>query len=87
MNNLKIKSIQTFDSIVFFDCIVDNLEQRISFHFILHEKNILLQYNSTNQFLNFYKFNNLSIENFLLQLISNTFKEKNIIVKEEDIPF
>lgn len=87
MNNLKIKSIQIFDSIVFFDCILDKIEQRISFHFILHEKNILLQYNSTNQLLSFYKFNNLSIESFLLQLIGNTLKEKNIVVKEEDIPF
>lgn len=87
MNKLHIKTIQLFDSIILLDCTYNKVEQRVCFYFSLNNNNLLLTYNSTNQFLNFFKFNNLSIENFLLQLIQNTLKEKSIVVTEDDLPF
>lgn len=87
MSQLHIKNIQLFDSILFFDCVHDQVEKRIYFNFVLNETNLSLQYNSTNQFLNFYKFNNLSIESFLLQLIKNTLQSKIITLTEDNLPF
>lgn len=87
MNQLKIMRISVFDSILFFHYKDNDIEKRICLSFVIQNNNISIDFNDNNCFLKFFKFNHLSIENFLLKLITNRLEDRNILITEDDIPF
>lgn len=87
MIQLKIMRISVFDSILFFHYKDNDIEKRICLSFVIKKNNISLNFNETNRFLKLFKFNHLSIENFLLKLITNRLEDRNILITEDDIPF
>lgn len=89
MNLLKITRISILKSIVIinsFDNKTGN-ERTTFLSFILEKDKISIHFNKSNLFLKNYQFNNLSIENFLFKLITNTLVDANILIAEDDIPF
>lgn len=87
MNQFKIMRISVFDSILFFHYRDNDIEKRICLSFVMQKDKISLNFNENNGFLKFFKFNHLSIENFLLKLITNTLEDRNILITEDDVPF
>lgn len=88
MNIFSLCKIEIFDSLVFFIYTNEGLEKRIGLSFSVNKnkQTIKINFNKENTFLQFLRFNNLLIEDFLINLINYNLVE-TILIEEESIPF
>lgn len=89
MNNFNLCKIEIFDSFIFFNYTNEGMEKRISLSFSIdnNKEKLQIHFTEDNSFLQFFRFNNLLIEDFLIKLINQKMIENIIITEEDCIPF
>lgn len=87
MNKLVLNKIDIFEQLIFFHFSKNGDSIRVPISFSLQNMKIIIDFNQKNSFLQFYQFNNLSIQDFILELINKTFVGDNLEIAEIDVPF
>lgn len=87
MINFQLINIKIFDNFFLFNCIFNNVNKSIHIPFHISNHKLFIDFDKNNSFLQFYQFNNLCIQDFLLQLMNKSCILKNVEIMETDIPF
>lgn len=87
MSNFILHSIEIFDNLLFLNCTYLNNFRRVNLSFSIVNNKLIINFDEKNSFLQFYQFNDLSIETFLSQLINKDLPVESIHILEEELPF